>query len=96
MLLCDGMNLVVKEYVVLQDLEDFGVLVLLLLVGVVDELKQVLLVNLYDFDGVVDVIVIVVMMLLSRCKECWYVMMEYLCIYDINYWCCSYFDVLEG
>lgn len=95
-LLCDGMNLVVKEYVVLQDLENFGVLVLLLLVGVVDELKYVLLVNLYDLDGVVDVIVMVVIMLLCKCVEWWQVMMDYLCIYDINYWWQIYLEVLES
>lgn len=52
-LLCDGMNLVVKEYVVC--CSDFGgVLVFSEFIGVVVEFWYVYLVNLYDLEGVKD------------------------------------------
>ena len=60
------MNLVAKEYVASQDPEDPGVLVLSLLAGAADELKQALLVNPHDLDGVADAIATAATMSLSR------------------------------
>ena len=92
----DGMNLVAKEYVASQDPEDPGVLVLSLLAGAADELKQALLVNPHDLDGVADAIATAATMSLSRRKERWHAMMEHLRTYDINHWRRSYLDALEG
>lgn len=91
----DGMNLVAKEYVASQDPEDPGVLVLSLLAGAADELKQALLVNPHDLDGVADAIATAATMSLSRRKERWHAMMEHLRTYDINHWRRSYLDSTE-
>ena len=50
----DGMNLVAKEFVAAQDPEDPGMLVLSTLAGASHELKDAVLVNPYDVDGVAD------------------------------------------
>lgn len=47
----DGMNLVAKEYVAAQDPEDPGVLVLSKFAGAAEEMRQALIVNPYDIDG---------------------------------------------
>jgi trehalose 6-phosphate synthase/phosphatase len=49
----DGMNLVAKEFVAARDDED-GVLVLSELAGAADELRDAILVNPFDVDGVAD------------------------------------------
>lgn len=51
----DGMNLVAKEYIAAQPVDDPGVLVLSTLAGAAEELADVaVLVNPYDLDGVAD------------------------------------------
>jgi trehalose 6-phosphate synthase len=50
--LCDGMNLVAKEYVAAQDPDDPGVLVLSQFAGAARELDAALIVNPYDEAGV--------------------------------------------
>src|SRR5690606_23594954 len=52
----DGMNLVAKEFVAAQDGADPGVLVLSSLAGAADEMKEALIVNPHDLDGVADAI----------------------------------------
>jgi trehalose 6-phosphate synthase len=47
----DGMNLVAKEYVAAQDGGDPGVLVLSCFAGAARELRDALLVNPFDIDG---------------------------------------------
>ncbi len=51
----DGMNLVAKEYLAARDDED-GVLVLSKFTGAAVELRDALIVNPYDIDGVADAI----------------------------------------
>ncbi|HTO79176.1 MAG TPA: trehalose-6-phosphate synthase, partial [Methylocystis sp.] len=48
----DGMNLVAKEYVVAQDEDDPGVLVLSRFAGAAEDLREALIVNPYDPDEV--------------------------------------------
>ena len=50
--LCDGMNLVAKEYVAAQDPEDPGVLVLSKFCGAAERMNLAQLVNPYHADGV--------------------------------------------
>ncbi|MEO8463728.1 MAG: trehalose-6-phosphate synthase [Gammaproteobacteria bacterium] len=50
----DGMNLVAKEYVAAQDLNDPGVLVLSTMAGAADELRDAVLVNPVDVDAIVE------------------------------------------
>jgi len=52
----DGMNLVAKEYVAAQDVDDPGVLVLSRFAGAADELTEALIVNPFDPDEVAEAI----------------------------------------
>jgi alpha,alpha-trehalose-phosphate synthase [UDP-forming]/trehalose-phosphatase len=52
--LCDGMNLVAKEFVASQEAEDPGVLVLSKFAGAADDLTAALLTNPYHRDGLAD------------------------------------------
>ncbi len=52
----DGMNLVAKEFVVAQDPDDPGVLVLSRFAGAAEQLTDALLVNPYDTHGIADAI----------------------------------------
>ena len=52
----DGMNLVAKEYVIAQDEDDPGVLVLSRFAGAAEDLREALIVNPYDADDVAHAI----------------------------------------
>ncbi|MBU0589147.1 MAG: alpha,alpha-trehalose-phosphate synthase (UDP-forming) [Gammaproteobacteria bacterium] len=52
----DGMNLVAKEFIAAQDPADPGVLVLSRFAGAAEQLKEALLVNPYDTDGMAEII----------------------------------------
>lgn len=92
----DGMNLVAKEYIAAQDPENPGVLVLSLLAGAADELKQALLVNPHDLDGVADAIATAANMPRAERIERWRAMMEHLRTHDIHRWRRDYLLALEG
>ncbi len=78
-----------------QDPDNPGVLVLSLLAGAADELKQALLVNPHDLDGVADAIATAATMPLRKRKERWEAMMEHLRGNDINRWRQRYLEQLE-
>lgn len=82
----DGMNLVAKEYVAAQDPQDPGVLVLSVLAGAADELKQALQVNPHDLDGVADAIATGSNMPRAQRIERWQEMMQHLRTNDIHHW----------
>ena len=92
----DGMNLVAKEYIAAQDPENPGMLVLSLLAGAADELKQALLVNPHDLDGVADAIATAANMPRAERIERWRAMMEHLRTHDIHRWRRDYLLALEG
>ena len=92
----DGMNLVAKEYVASQDPENPGVLVLSLLAGAADEMKQALLVNPHDLDGVADTIATAANMPRGERIERWQTMMRHLREHDIHRWCNDYLQALES
>jgi trehalose 6-phosphate synthase len=50
----DGMNLVAKEFVAAQDMEDPGVLVLSQFAGAAEEMAEALIVNPYDIDDMAE------------------------------------------
>lgn len=52
----DGMNLVAKEFVAAQDIEDPGVLVLSCFAGAAETMRQAVIVNPYDVDQMADAI----------------------------------------
>jgi trehalose 6-phosphate synthase len=91
----DGMNLVAKEYVAAQDPENPGVLVLSLLAGAADELKEALLVNPHDLDGVADAIATAASLPKAKRIERWQTMMEHLRKNDIGVWRQRYLQALE-
>ena len=92
----DGMNLVAKEFVAAQDPEDPGVLVLSILAGAADELKEALIVNPHDLDGVADAIARASTMPKAERIERWRTMMEHLQANDIGAWRCRYLTALEA
>ena len=92
----DGMNLVAKEYVASQNPDDPGVLVLSLLAGAADEMKQALLVNPHDLDGVADAIATAANMPRVERIERWQAMMQHLQEHDIHGWRRDYLLALEG
>ncbi|MEE7566310.1 alpha,alpha-trehalose-phosphate synthase (UDP-forming) [Xanthomonas sp. Kuri4-3] len=90
----DGMNLVAKEYVAAQDPEDPGMLVLSLLAGAADEMKEALLVNPHDLDGVADAIATAATMPKPKRVERWQAMMDHLRRNDISHWRQRYLQAL--
>ena len=82
----DGMNLVAKEYLVSQDPEDPGVLVLSGLAGAAAELEDAVIVNPYDRDDVADGIATAINLSLDERKERHARMMSILRKNDINAW----------
>jgi trehalose 6-phosphate synthase len=88
------MNLVAKEFVAAHDPDDPGVLVLTQLAGAAYELRQALLVNPYDFDGVADAIATAMHMPRLRRIERWRAMMDYLRENDIDAWRRRYLEAL--
>ncbi|HZW17563.1 MAG TPA: alpha,alpha-trehalose-phosphate synthase (UDP-forming) [Luteimonas sp.] len=90
----DGMNLVAKEYVAAQDPDDPGVLVLSMLAGAAYAMREALLVNPYDLDGVADAIDTAARMPRDERIERWQALMAYLRENDIDAWCRSYLDAL--
>lgn len=92
----DGMNLVAKEYLVAQDPDDPGVLVLSNRTGAAHELMNALVVNPYDADGVAQALHDALSMthierrsrharLLANVKQ-----------HDLRFWHDSFVDLLRG
>jgi trehalose 6-phosphate synthase len=90
----DGMNLVAKEYVVAQDPEDPGVLVLSSLAGAACELTDAVIVNPYDRDNVADGIATAITMSLNERRERHASMMKVLEKNDITAWRTRFVDAL--
>ncbi|MGQ9370719.1 alpha,alpha-trehalose-phosphate synthase (UDP-forming) [Azospirillum sp. ST 5-10] len=90
----DGMNLVAKEYVACQNPEDPGVLVLSEFAGAARELKEALLVNPFDSEGVADELQRALTMPLEERRERHAAMMQTLRRNDITRWRETYVDAL--
>ena len=90
----DGMNLVAKEYVVAQDPDDPGMLVLSSLAGAACELTDAVIVNPYDRDSVADGIATAITMSLEERRERHAAMMEILKRNDITAWRTRFVDAL--
>jgi trehalose 6-phosphate synthase len=82
----DGMNLVAKEYVASQPPEDPGVLVLSCLAGAAQELRDAVIVNPFDVEGMAEAILQSLNMPLGERKERWTAMMKVLERNDITAW----------
>ena len=84
--LIDGMNLVAKEYVVCQDPDDPGVLVLSCFAGAAQELDGALIVNPYDFEAVGDTLAGALEMTLGERRERHMTLMDRLKRWDVTAW----------
>ena len=92
----DGMNLVAKEYVVAQDPENPGMLVLSSLAGAACELTDAVIVNPYDRDSVADGIASALNMPLKERQQRHTSMLEILQRNDITAWRTRFVDALLG
>ena len=82
----DGMNLVAKEYVVAQDPDDPGVLVLSRFAGAAEQLQEALLVNPYDAHGMADAIHRALQMPLAERKQRHQALLARIREFDVHWW----------
>ena len=94
--LCDGMNLVAKEYVAAQDPDEPGVLVLSRFAGAAERLHGALLVNPYDVTGVAGALHIALAMPLAERRRRWRDMMAEITEHDVHDWRRRFLDDLEA
>lgn len=93
--LCDGMNLVAKEYLACQPAHDPGVLVLSRFAGSAVELADsALLVNPHDTDGVAATLARALDMPLAERRERWHGAMQILRRGNIHQWRQDFLDAL--
>jgi trehalose 6-phosphate synthase len=92
----DGMNLVAKEYVVAQDPEDPGVLVLSRFAGAAEQLKEALLVNPYDTQGMADSIQQALQMPLAERQTRHQKLMARIRENDVHWWRKSFLNALQA
>jgi trehalose 6-phosphate synthase len=90
----DGMNLVAKEYVVAQNPEDPGVLVLSRFAGAAEQLREALLVNPYDIEGTASAIHLALQMPLEERRARHQALMATIRRHDVHWWCDSFLDTL--
>jgi trehalose 6-phosphate synthase len=90
----DGMNLVAKEFIVAQDEEDPGVLVLSRFAGAAEQLKEALLVNPYDTEGTAAAILLALQMPLEERRNRHEALMRTVRQYDVHWWCDTYLRAL--
>ncbi|HEY8262270.1 MAG TPA: trehalose-6-phosphate synthase [Methylosinus sp.] len=92
----DGMNLVAKEYVVAQDAENPGVLVLSRFAGAAEELQEALIVNPYDADEVANAMQKAIVMPLAERKERHAALLERVRKHDAYNWMEGFLRALSG
>ncbi len=82
----DGMNLVAKEFIMAQDEEDPGVLVLSQFAGAAEQMKDALIVNPHDRNKVADAIHQALTMSVDERRERWRKLRDIVCEQDISWW----------
>lgn len=92
----DGMNLVAKEYVVSQDPQDPGVLVLSRFAGAAEQLRDALLVNPYDTQGMAEAIQTALRMPLPERQARHQRLMACISEHDVHWWRRNFLRALEG
>lgn len=90
----DGMNLVAKEYVAARS-DETGVLVLSEFAGAADELRQALLINPHDIDGLKDAIMRAVAMPVAEQQRRMRALRKRVRENDVRSWSRSFLDDLE-
>ncbi|MET0137541.1 MAG: trehalose-6-phosphate synthase [Sphingobium sp.] len=91
----DGMNLVAKEYVVAQDAEDPGVLILSRFAGAAEQLVDALLINPYSPEEMADAIGQALAMPLAERRRRWEALYKTVCSQDVMWWWREFTRVLE-
>ena len=91
----DGMNLVAKEYVVAQDPDDPGVLVLSRFAGAAEQLKEALLVNPYDTQGMADSLQKALQMSLPERQDRHQKLLARIRQHDVHWWRQEFLAALE-
>ncbi len=92
----DGMNLVAKEFVAAQDVDNPGVLILSTLAGAARELGSALLVNPYDTRAVSHAMQTALSMPLAERRERHMAMLEVVKRNDISSWTNRFVEALEA
>ena len=92
----DGMNLVAKEYVVAQDPQDPGVLVLSRFAGAAEQLQQALLVNPYDAEGMAESIQVALHMPLLERQRRHRALLDNIQRHDVHWWRESFLSALQS
>jgi trehalose 6-phosphate synthase len=92
----DGMNLVAKEYVVAQNPDDPGVLVLSKFAGAAQELKSAIIVNPYDMGAMAEAMQHALTMKREERQERWRSMMKTLQRNNLGVWRKNFLSELEN
>jgi trehalose 6-phosphate synthase len=90
----DGMNLVAKEFVAVQDPADPGVLVLSRFAGAAEQLTDALLVNPYDTQATADAIQRALNMPLDERRHRHERLLAEVRAHDVHWWCRNFLDTL--
>lgn len=94
--LCDGMNLVAKEYVAAQDPDDPGVLILSRFAGAAEQLTDALLVNPHSPEEMADAIANALVMTREERIARWRAMLENIEHEDVIWWRQCFSRALEA
>ncbi|KIA74411.1 trehalose-phosphate synthase [Arthrobacter sp. Leaf145] len=90
----DGMNLVAKEYVTARS-EDDGALVLSEFAGAADQLKQALLINPHDIDGLKSTILRAINLSPKEARRRMKLMRKQILDHDVDHWSAEFLAALE-
>lgn len=90
----DGMNLVAKEYVTARSADD-GALVLSEFAGAADQLKQALLVNPHDIDGLKSAILRAVNLDPKEARRRMKLMRKQILDHDVDHWSAEFLSALQ-
>jgi trehalose 6-phosphate synthase len=92
----DGMNLVAKEYVAMQDDADPGVLVLSRFAGAAEQLRDALLVNPYDIPATAQAIQRALQMPLDERRARHAALLQQIQTHDVHDWSHTFLDALAA
>jgi trehalose 6-phosphate synthase len=92
----DGMNLVAKEYVAMQDEQDPGVLVLSRFAGAAERMREAILVNPYDIPATAQAIQRALQMSLAERRERHAALLKQIRTQDVHWWRQAFLDALSA
>ena len=92
----DGMNLVAKEYVAMQDEADPGVLVLSRFAGAAEQMREAVLVNPYDVPATAQAIQRALQMSLPERRERHTALLARIRSHDVHWWQRAFLDALSA